>query len=291
MRFQFFGGVRLFFLIGWVVVGLYCSCLRAQPLRYSLQGKIAMTSYFIAGDHHPFSTMVNPSFMAGAKSVGWAFGGEQRFLAPGWTELAGAITIPVQRSVWGFFAGQEGLPVASDQLLLVTHARTLSKQASAGVSLGVNRKKAAALASVFSPAAAAGLSLFLSNELHTGVAYYHVANSSSTHVAADDHSVLHCTLSYLPTEKFAMTAAVTKERGQATTSAVSVYYRPSSRAGFRVGFSGKPSMCWAGLMVGIGKRVALQVYSGFYSLVGVSNGMSVYSGSPYKETAKSQDDP
>jgi hypothetical protein len=250
-----------------------------------------MTSYFNAGEHHPFSTMVNPSFVAGAKSVGWAFGGEQRFLAPGWTELAGAITIPVHRSVWGFFAGQEGLPLASDQLLLVTHARTLSKQAAAGVSLGVNRKKAAALAAVFSPVAAAGLSLFLSNELHTGVAYYHVASSSSTHVAAYDHSVLHCTLSYLPTEKFALTSAVTKERGQATTSAISVNYWPSSKAAFRVGFSGTPSLCWVGLMLGIGKHVALQVYSGFYSLVGISNGMSVYSGSPNKEAAKSQDDP
>ena len=273
------------------VIGLCYSQLSAQPMFYSLQAKLARAACGNGGDRHPFSMLSNPSFLEGSGSVSWAFGGEQRFLAPGWNELAAALILPARKGTWGFFAGYEGLVVSGDQLLSITHARALSTQTRAGVSIGINKKKAAFGPVVVSPVAAAGLSFLLSNEWRAGVSYSRFAQKVSPYPEAEALSLLHLTLSYNPGKKLTLVATVIKQSGQATESSIALCYRPSPKAGLRIGFSGSPSLCWFGLQLGIGKKVSVQVYSGLYSLVGVSNGLSIFSSSDAMAAVQKPNDP
>lgn len=264
--------------IGGALLGVTCFFqVTAQPLLYSMQAHHALAASIGKSDRHPFSVAVNPASVAGFRKMAWAFGGEQRFLAPGWTSWAATAILPVVRGSWSLVVAQEGLSVAVDQLMMITHARALSDQTLVGVSLGINRKKAGFFTTVLVPAITAGFSFSLSSEWQTGFSYARFMRQRATSASYGDLSVLRYTLGYQPSEKFLIGAGVTKESGKAAVGSVSLCYRPSLKAGFRVGFSGSPSLCWFGLLLGIGKKVVVQVYSGFYSLVGVSNGLSIYS--------------
>lgn len=244
---------------------------------YSLQAHLAQGAGLGENHRHPFSVMINPASIAGFRKVAWAFGGEQRFLAPGWTSLTMAGIMPVTRGAWSLLVAQEGLPRSVDQLSMVSHARVVSKQALIGVSLGVNRKKAGAFTAVLAPAMAAGFTFSLSSEWEAGLSFIQFMGQGATQVLPGHLSVLRYTLGYHPSEKFSLVLGVVKEARQAAIGSAAICYRPTSKAAFRIGFSEAPSLCWFGLVLGIGKNVAIQVYSGFYSLVGVSNGMSVFS--------------
>lgn len=273
--------------MGGILVGAICFFqLSAQPLLYSLQAQLAVTTSVLTAEAHPFSVAANPAAAAGLRKRSWAFGGEQRFLAPGWITSTAAIVFPVARGSWGFLVAHEGLPAMADQLLLVTHAKSVSNQASLGLSLGVNRKKTDSQAPILAPVASAGIMFSVSEELHSGFSYTRTVWQRNSTAAASDLSMLRCMLGYRPTEKFVLMAAVSKESGRAAIASAALCYRPTRKAGFRVGFSGSPSLYWFGLMLGIGKKVAVEVYSGMYSLVGVSNGMNV-SGVPTEKRAAS----
>ncbi len=276
MRCLFSNAVLLFFIGGgWPVTTCFFP-LHAQPMLYSVQAHHALAASIGDNHRHPFSVVVNPASLAGYKKVAWAFGGEQRFLAPGWTSLAAAGVLPAARGSWGFLMAQEGLPAVFDQLMMITHARVVFKQALVGVSLGVNRKRAVSLTSIVAPVAAAGCTFSLSSELQTSLSFTLYTGQRVMYSSSADLTIFRYILGYQPSEKFAMVSGITKETGRAAVGSISVCYRPSYKAGFRIGFSGSPSLCWFGLLLGIGKKVMVQVYSGFYSLVGVSNGMSVF---------------
>jgi hypothetical protein len=277
MRFLFRNAILSLF-IGVELLGVSCFFqVHAQPLLYSVQAHHAMAASIGKSDRHPFSVVVNPASVADFRKIAWAFGGEQRFLAPGWTSWAAAAILPVVRGSWSFVVAEEGLPILVDQLVMFTHARAVSNQALFGVSLGFNRRKAGSFTAVVAPAIAAGFTFSLSSEWQTGFSYARFVRQRATSASSGDLSVLRYTLGYQTSEKFLIGAGVTKESGRAAVGSVSLCYRPSLKAGFRVGFSSSPSLCWFGLLLGIGKKVVVQVHSGFYSLVGVSNGLSVFS--------------
>jgi len=264
--------------IGIVLMGPTCFFrTSAQPLLHSVQAHHAVASSLGTIDKHPFSVAVNPAAIARFRNTAWAFGGEQRFLAPGWSTWAAGGILPVASGSWSFLVAQEGLPALTDQLLMVTHAKRVSGQASVGLSLGVNRKKAGANASILVPMAAAGISFSVSEQLYTGFSYTRLMWQGADRYRPGDLSVLRCMLGYQPTDKFVWVFGVTKESGRGAMGSSAICYQPSRKAKFWIGYLGSPALCWFGLMLGIGKNVGVQVHSGIYSLIGVSNGMSVYS--------------
>jgi hypothetical protein len=277
MRFLFTNALRSLFIGGGIPAVTFFSPLRAQPVLYSLQAHLAQAASLGENHRNPFSVMINPASIASFRKVTWAFGGEQRFLAPGWTSLTVAGIMPVTRGSWSLLVAQEGLPMSVDQLGMITHARVVSRQALVGVSLGINRRKAGAFTAVLAPAMAAGFTYALSSEWEAGFSFTQFMGQGVTHVLPGHLSFLRYMLGYHPSEKFLLALGVVKESSRAAMGSAAICYRPTSKAAFRIGFSGAPSLCWFGLVLGIGKKVSIQVYTGFYSLVGVSNGVSVFS--------------
>ncbi|NDF98489.1 MAG: hypothetical protein EB101_06125 [Chitinophagia bacterium] len=272
---QFIGAVMIFF-----------GCIGdafAQPLFYSAQQRLAMASGLRSASVHPFSAAVNPAAIASSTAVSWAVGGEQRFLAPGWMELAAAVVLPGREDAWGVFFGQEGLPFSFDQLLMVTYARTILEQVSVGASIGVNRKKVTSATAHIMPAAAVGVILPISAVLKTGISYTRFSTRTSKVEENSGLSFLRCLLAYEPTEKINLVAALSKESNWPAAGFFSVQYRPLQRIGFSAGFSGFPSLCWIGFQLGIGATVSLQLHSGFYQLTGLSNGMSLVKSADQKK--------
>lgn len=254
--------------------------LMAQPLLYSVLGHQTIADASGSDGAHPFSVSINPASIALRRELGWAFGGEQRFLAPGWTEVAAALILPATGGAWGLFLGQEGLPNAVDQVLKVTHARIFSTQGCVGASVGIARKKVGPFTSVISPAVAVGLSFSLSSELYAGISFDHLSRRKLENLAANDLSVLRLMLAYRPTKKIAIVSGVSKENGHASNRSISFYYAPQGKAAFRVGYAAAPTLWWVGMLVGVGSKVAVQLHTGVYSLSGVSNGMSIFNMRP-----------
>ncbi|MFM7646344.1 MAG: hypothetical protein ACKO41_06485 [Sphingomonadales bacterium] len=282
MRFLSQSTTILYFLLAGVIQATCFKHLNAQPLLYSVLAQQTTALSYGGDSGHPFSVAINPASVARIRAPRWAFGGEQRFLAPGWTEMAAALLLPSNHGAWGIFWGQEGLPLAVEQALKVTYAKAVSVNGSVGVTIGINRKKFGSFLAKTYPSAAAGFSCMVSHELQAAISFDHFSRRLTKYPAEKDLSVLRCLLAYTPTQKIALVSVICKQRGHAATRSFSLCYTPGSKTGIRVGFSGSPSLCWLGFMLGIGKKVVVQLHSGFYSLTGVSNGMSVYQTSPEK---------
>jgi len=272
---QFIGAVVLFFC-----------CIDpsfGQPLLYSVQQRLAMASSLRSEGVHPFSMAINPADLASCNSIGWGLGGEQRFLVPGWMEVAAAGVLPIREGVWGICVGQEGLPFSFDQLLMVTHAKKILEHVALGATIGVNRKKAAGRSASWIPVAALGVSVPLSTELKVAISYMRFSSSAFKAQGSGAPSFLRCLLGYEPTEKVNLVAAISKESSWPAAGFFSVQYRPDKKIGFSAGYSGFPTMCWIGFRLGVGASAVVQLYSGFYPLTGLSNGMSLFKSADLKK--------
>ncbi|MFM8711631.1 MAG: hypothetical protein ACKOC7_10175, partial [Sphingomonadales bacterium] len=151
------------------------------------------------------------------------------------------------------------------------------KQALIGISLGINRKKVGSFNTVITPAIAAGFTFSLSSEWQTDVSYSQFMGQRASYRLPGNLFLLRYRLSYHPSDKVALVSGVTKETGRIAAGSAAICYRPTPKAAFRIGCAGAPTLYWFGCLLGIGKKVVVQVHSGFYPLVGVSNGMSIYS--------------
>ncbi len=274
----FFLAPRVFYGLAaaWVLFVTAPVAGNTQPLFHSLQHHQALSVVLSTDAPHPFSVAVSPAAMANERSVRWALGGEQRFLAPGWMELSAALTVPVPGGSWSLLAAQEGLSFSVDQMTLVTHARKITQGMLLGVSVGVNRKKASRQSADIYPITALGITIPLGDALKAAVAVTRFFNSEAKARIGTGQTFFRCMLGYEPTEKLMLVSAVGKESHWPASGTFCVQYRPDRNFGLSAGFSGYPAVYWFGLTLGIGSRTALQLYTGVYPLVGVSNGMSFF---------------
>lgn len=246
-----------------------------QPLLYSVQFYRAMGSVLASPAIHPYATAVNPALIASASSLQWAVGGEQRFLAPSWMEFSSSLVAPVQQGAWAIMIGQEGLPFSYEQQFIVTHGRKIGHDLSFGASLGIRRTKASHFPAILSPAGAAGLVFPISESVSTSFSFHYFPMGSSTGNSQQDFSVFRCLLAYSVSEKMQLVASVSKQRAWPAAGTFSIQYQPHRQLGFTAGFSGSPSLFWFGLQLALGSHWRLQLHSGYYPLVGVSNGMNL----------------
>jgi hypothetical protein len=246
-----------------------------QPLLYSVQFYRAMGSVVASPEIHPYATAVNPAFIASASSLQCAIGGEQRFLAPGWMEFSSTLVVPVQHGALAIMVGQEGLPFSYEQQVVLTHGRKMGQDFSFGASLGIRRTKASHFPATLFPTGAAGLVFQISESVSTSLSFHYFPMGSSTGYSQKDFSVFRCLLAYSASEKIQLVASVSKQKAWPAAGTFSIQYQPHRQLGFTAGFSGSPSLFWFGLQLALDSHWRLQLHSGYYPLVGVSNGMNL----------------